>query len=162
MQNKQQLHFYENKQKIYKDKKNASIIKPIVKTKEQNFSTNYKTDFILAAKDYWKRNSPENLDDYLRGYSCGGFGKNISTFSSFLNKIFLGIKNLIVTELSKHNKTSEELNDYFTTIDINFKMLAKAINNISDEDIDDKALIAFFQGFINSYIERTAELKNKK
>jgi len=120
----------------------------------EKFVTEYATDFSAASRDFWQKNFALFVADYSKGCITGKFGKNTLTLPDFLDRLYQGIRECITSELTKRNKTTEEIRQHFQLLDSTFKVLAKEIQNITTNNkINATCMLAFMQGFVNMYIE---------
>ena len=96
-------------------------------------STDYKTDFDKASKDFWQRETQKGLMKYNGGSLTGNFGRDTYTLEELLARMGNFIKEAISSELLDKKIPPAELAENFKAIDVSLKLLATTVEKMDDK-----------------------------
>lgn len=110
----------------------------------------YDDDFVLAAKDFWRKHYENTIDCYNTGNIAGKSRKNDKGIEHLFDSLYSCIKTAVSTELIRNKSNSTEIKDQLIMIESAFNLLKK---DLANKEVKTENVIASIQGFIDSYIE---------
>jgi len=138
----------------------SSSIQPTKPEPQVVYNSKFKLDFVGASKDFWVKNVNKAVASYDRGNVTGKYGKYSPDIEDFFNRLFILVKESVISELADKSYTTENLQNQFDIIESAFKMLAAHIKELDKENkIDVDSLCAFLHGFVNGFIDDFAKIK---
>lgn len=106
-------------------------------------------NFVKSCESFWQTKG--KIASYNQGYTMGNTIRSGIQFNEFLKRLKKAIEEAVRLELHKTGQTSESFKDDFKALESILNIINNHLISMNVE-IKDEETMAFFHGFITSYI----------